>query len=109
MISVLLNVAPDGGQESRLQAAISLVKRHGGHITCVQTLGVLPVAPDPTAATTEAEGVIDVEEIGREFQKTVEAGLDGQGVVDGRQGGVWMGRGEDEDLQRLGGGLSQRH
>ena len=80
MISVLLNVAPDGGQESRLQAAISLVKRHGGHITCVQTLGVLPVTPDPTITTTEAEGIIDVEEIGREFQKTVEAGLDGQGV-----------------------------
>jgi nucleotide-binding universal stress UspA family protein len=80
MISVLLNVAPDGGQESRLQAAIALVKAHGGHITCVQTLGVLPAAPDPTAATTEAEGLIDVEEVGREFQKTVEAGLDGQGV-----------------------------
>jgi nucleotide-binding universal stress UspA family protein len=80
MISVLLNVAPDGGQESRLQAAIALVKAHGGHITCVQTLGVLPAAPDPTSATTEAEELIDVEEVGREFQKTVEAGLDGQGV-----------------------------
>ena len=37
MISVLLNVAQDGGHEARLQAALALVKAQGGHITCVQT------------------------------------------------------------------------
>jgi nucleotide-binding universal stress UspA family protein len=80
MISVLLNVAPDGGQESRLQAALALVNAHGGHITCVHTVGVLPVAPDPTTATTEAEAIVGLEEVAYEFQKTVEAGLDGAGV-----------------------------
>ncbi len=80
MISVLLNVAPDGGQESRLQAALALVKAHGGHITCVHTVDVLPMAPDPTTATTETEALVDVEEVANEFQKTVEAGLDGAGV-----------------------------
>jgi nucleotide-binding universal stress UspA family protein len=80
MISVLLNVAPDGGHESRLQAALALVKAHGGHITCVQAVGVLPVAPDPTTAATEAEALVDVEEVAHEFRKTVEAGLDGGGV-----------------------------
>jgi nucleotide-binding universal stress UspA family protein len=80
MISVLLNVAPDRGNESRLQAAIALVKAHGGQITCLQTVGVLPVAPEPTAAMTEAEAIIDMEEVALEFQKTVEAGLEGQGV-----------------------------
>jgi nucleotide-binding universal stress UspA family protein len=80
MISVLLNVAPDGGQESRLQAALALVKAYGGHITCIQAMGVLPVTPDLTSASTEADGIIDVEEVGREFQKTVEAGLNDQDV-----------------------------
>jgi nucleotide-binding universal stress UspA family protein len=80
VISVLLNVAPDGGQECRLQAALALVKAHGGHITCVQTVGVLPVASDPTAATTEAEALVDAEETAHEFQKTFEAALDGPGV-----------------------------
>jgi nucleotide-binding universal stress UspA family protein len=80
MISVLLNVAPDGGQESRLQAAIALVKAQGGHITCVQTISDMPVAPDPTAAATEAEVLVEMEEVAREFQKTVEAGLEDSGV-----------------------------
>ncbi len=56
------------------------MKAHGGHITCVHTVGVLPVAPDPTTATTEAEALVDEEEAAHEFRKTVEAGLDGAGV-----------------------------
>ena len=80
MISVLLNVAPDDGNESRIQAAIALVKAHGGHITCVQTVSVLPSPADPSASTTESEGLLELEEAAREFQKTVEAGLDGQGA-----------------------------
>jgi nucleotide-binding universal stress UspA family protein len=80
MISVLLNVAPDSGQESRLQAALALVKAHGGHITCVQTVSDVPVAPDPTAAATEAEALVELEQVAREFQKTVEAALEGSGA-----------------------------
>jgi nucleotide-binding universal stress UspA family protein len=80
MISVLLNASPDGGHESRLQAALALVKAHGGHITCVQTVSVMPVLSDPIAATTEAEALLDMEKVAREFQKTVEAGLEGESV-----------------------------
>jgi nucleotide-binding universal stress UspA family protein len=80
VISVLLNVSPDGGHEARLQAAIALVKAHGGHITCVQTVSAVPATADPSASTTEAEGLVNLEERAREFQKSVEAGLDGQGV-----------------------------
>lgn len=80
MISVLLNVGPDGGQESRLQGALALVKSHGGHITCVQIVGALPAVPDSTIATTEAEALLEAEEVAREFQKTVEAGLAAAGA-----------------------------
>ena len=80
MISVLLHTAPDGGHESRLQAALALVKVHGGHITCVQTVSAVPVATDPSASTTETEGLLEVEQVAREFQKTVETALEGEGV-----------------------------
>jgi nucleotide-binding universal stress UspA family protein len=80
MISVLLNVSPDGGQESRLEAAVAVVRTHGGHITCVQTVSVLPVAADPTSPTTEADALVEAEEVAREFQTSVEAGLDESGV-----------------------------
>lgn len=80
MISVLLNVSPDGGQESRLQAALALVNVYGGHITCVQTVSAVPVTADPSASITEAEGLLEVEQVAREFQRTVEAGLENQGV-----------------------------
>lgn len=80
MISVLLNVAPDDGNESRIQAALALVKVHGGHITCVQTVSVVPPPADPGASTSEAEGLLEMEQAAREFQKTVEAGLAGQGA-----------------------------
>jgi nucleotide-binding universal stress UspA family protein len=79
MISVLLNIAPDDGNESRVQAALALVGAHGGHITCVQTLGVIASGPDPTAPT-EAEGLVEIEEVAHEFQQTVEAALDGAGA-----------------------------
>ena len=78
MISVLLNVAPDDGNESRVQAALALVKVHGGHITCVQTVSVVPPPADPSASASEAEGLLEMEQAAREFQETVEAGLAGQ-------------------------------
>jgi nucleotide-binding universal stress UspA family protein len=80
VISVLLNVAPDGGHESRLQAAIALVRAQGGHITCVQTVSDVPAPPDPDALTTEAEALVEMEEVAREFQRTVEAALEDSGV-----------------------------
>ena len=64
----------------RLQAALALVKAHGGHITCVQTVSDVPVAPDPTAAATEAEALVELEQVAREFQKTIEAALEGSGA-----------------------------
>jgi nucleotide-binding universal stress UspA family protein len=80
MISVLLNIAPDGGHESRLQAALALVKAHGGHITCIQTIGALPAPADPSTATTEAEALVELEQVAHEFQQTVEKALNEQGV-----------------------------
>jgi len=76
MISVLLNIFPDEGNESRVQAAIALVKSQGGHITCVQAVstGSIPVA-DPASAATEAETLLELERVAREFQDTVEAML----------------------------------
>jgi nucleotide-binding universal stress UspA family protein len=80
VISVLLNVSPDGGHESRLQAAVALVKAHGGHITCVQTVSAVPATTDPTDSTTEAEALLELEQVAREFQNTVETVLDDEGV-----------------------------
>ena len=68
MISVLLNVAQDGGHEARLQAALALVKAQGGHITCVQIVTDVPAPPGPTAATAEPEGLVEMEEVARQFQ-----------------------------------------
>jgi nucleotide-binding universal stress UspA family protein len=80
MISVLVNVGPDTGHESRLQAAVALVRTHGGRITCVQTVSAIPATTDPTDSTTEAEELLELERIAREFQETVEAGLEAQGA-----------------------------
>lgn len=80
MISVLLNVAQDGGHEARLQAALALVKTQGGHITCVQTVSVVPYAPDPTAAAAEVEALVELEDVARQFQQTVEAALEESGA-----------------------------
>jgi nucleotide-binding universal stress UspA family protein len=80
MISVLLNVVPDAGHESRLQAAVALVRSHGGHITCIQPITALPAAADPSAAVSEAEGLIEMEQVAREFQETVEVALEAAGV-----------------------------
>jgi nucleotide-binding universal stress UspA family protein len=80
MISVLVNVGPDDGHESRLQAALALVKAHGGRITCLQTVNAMPTPTDPSGSTTEAEGLLEVEQIAHEFKETVEAGLEGQGA-----------------------------
>ena len=80
MISVLLNVAQDGGHEARLQAALALVKAQGGHITCVQIVTDVPAPPGPTAATAEPEGLVEMEEVARQFQYAVESALEGAGV-----------------------------
>lgn len=80
MISVLVNVGPDGGHESRLQAALALVKAYGGRITCLQTVSAVPVTTDPSDLTTEAETLLEMEQLAHEFRKTVEAGLEGEGV-----------------------------
>jgi nucleotide-binding universal stress UspA family protein len=80
MISVLLNVVPDDGHEARLQAALALVQDHGGHITCVQTISMAPVAPDPTVAASEAEALVELEQVAREFQETVEVALEAAGA-----------------------------
>jgi nucleotide-binding universal stress UspA family protein len=80
MISVLLNVAQDGGHEARLQAALALVKAQGGHITCVQTVTVIPAAPDPTVVAAEAEALVEMEDLARQFQHVVEAALEESGA-----------------------------
>ena len=80
MISVLLNVAQDGGHEARLQAALALVKAQGGHITCVQVVTDVPAPPGPTAATAEPEGLVEMEDAARQFQHAVEATLGGSGA-----------------------------
>lgn len=80
MISVLVNVGPDDGHESRLQAALALVKTHGGRITCLQIVSAMPAATDPSSSTTEAEALLEVEQIAHEFQKTLEAGLEREGA-----------------------------
>lgn len=80
MISVLVNVGPDDGHESRLQAALALVKTHGGRITCLQIVSAMPVPADPTSSITEAEELLELEQVAREFQDAVEAGLESQGA-----------------------------
>jgi nucleotide-binding universal stress UspA family protein len=85
VISVLLNVAPDGGHEARLQAALALVKAHGGHLTCAQVVSDVPVAPDPIAAATEVEALAEMEDVARQFQRTVEPALEASGA-----GWTWL-------------------
>jgi nucleotide-binding universal stress UspA family protein len=80
MISVLLNIVLDDGHEARLQAALALVQSQGGHITCVQTINTIPTVADPSVAATEAEALVEAEQVGRDFQKTVEAALETAGV-----------------------------
>jgi nucleotide-binding universal stress UspA family protein len=80
MISVLLNIVPDEGHEARLQAALALVESQGGHITCVQTITVFPTPPDPAVVGSEVEGLIEMEEVAKAFQETVEATLEAAGV-----------------------------
>ena len=81
MIPVLLNIAPDGRQEFRLREALALaLVKYRGHITRLQIVGAISAVPDPATATTEAEASLDVEEVMREFRKTVDAGLDGEQV-----------------------------
>lgn len=80
MISALVHAAPDDGHESRLQAAIALVRARGGHITFVQTMTDIPATADPSTATTEAETLLEMENVGREFQASVEAALEGSGT-----------------------------
>lgn len=80
MISVLLNIVPDEGHEARLQAALALVESQGGHISCVQTITVLPAPPDPTGAAIEVEGLVEMERVAKEFQGTVEASLQAAGA-----------------------------
>jgi hypothetical protein len=72
-IPVLLNVAPDGRQESRL------VKCRG-HVTCLQIVGTMSAVPDPATATTEAEALLESGEVKHEFRKTVDAARDGARV-----------------------------
>lgn len=80
MVSVILNIVPDEGHESRLQAALALVESQGGHISCVQTITLLPAPPDPTVAGSEVEGLIEMEQVAKEFQETVEATLEASGA-----------------------------
>ena len=80
MISVLLNIVPDEGHEARLQAALALVESQGGHITCVQTITVFPAPPDPTVAGSEVEGLIEMEQVAKAFQESVEATLEAAGA-----------------------------
>lgn len=75
MISVLLNIQPDGGHEARLQAAIALVSRLGGHISCVQTMSAMAAPADASADASEVEYLAVVHREAIDFQETVEAGL----------------------------------
>lgn len=80
MISVLVDVAPDGGHEARLQAALALVKVHGGHLTCVQIVGATPAPAGSSASVSEVDRLVEDEQEAGEFRESVEAGLDGEGV-----------------------------
>jgi nucleotide-binding universal stress UspA family protein len=80
MISVILNIVPDEGHESRLQAALALVESQGGHISCVQVVTLIPAPPDATVAGSEVEGLIEMEKVAQEFQDEVEAVLQASGA-----------------------------
>ena len=71
MISALLNIVPDAGHEARLQAALALIQSQGGHITCVQTVTVFPPPSDPSVAGSEVEGLIEMDQVAKEFQESV--------------------------------------
>ena len=74
MKSLLLNVNPDPGQDSRLAAAVSLAKSLGGHITCLQSLTPPLSVGDPAVVTPDV--VEALEEGAAELQEDVEARLD---------------------------------
>jgi nucleotide-binding universal stress UspA family protein len=80
MISLLLNIHPDSGHETRLAAAIALIKGQGGHITCIQVLPP-PLTPgDPASVVTEAEVLEVLEQTAQEFQELVEVKLEAADV-----------------------------
>jgi len=78
MRSFLLNINPDTGHESRLTAAISLVKSRGGHITCLQSLVPPLSVGDPFAVVPDLLGAI--EKNAADFQEEIEVRLEQAGV-----------------------------
>lgn len=79
MRSILLNITPDPGHETRLATAIALVAGKGGHITCVQSLVAPPSIGDPLAVVPEL--VRALEEAAAEVQQEVEVRLEMAGVT----------------------------
>jgi nucleotide-binding universal stress UspA family protein len=78
MRSLLLNISPDPGHDSRLAAAISLTKSRGGHIICLQSLAPPLSVGDPSAAVPDV--LAAVEKSAADFQEDVEVRLEEAGV-----------------------------
>ena len=80
MLSLLLNIYPDDGQEARLEAAIMLVKNQGGHISCIQVITLPLAAGDPASAMTEVEALKAMEKVAAKHQEQLEVRLEEAGV-----------------------------
>ena len=74
MTSLLLNISPDPGHDSRLAAAISVAKSWGGHITCLQCLTPPLSVGDPSVAVPDVLKAI--EKSAADFQEDIEVRLE---------------------------------
>ena len=80
MLSLLLNIYPDDGQEARLETAIMLVKNQGGHISCIQVITLPLAVGDPASALTEAESLKAMEKVANKHKEQLEVRLYEAGV-----------------------------
>ena len=81
MRSILLNIIPDLGHETRLATAIALAKSCGAHVTCLQTL-IQPLAigaPDSVAVLPEMMRTIEWS--ASAFKEEIEARLKTEGIA----------------------------
>lgn len=86
MKSVLLHIHDDAGQESRLNAALDLVRAFGGHLTCLQVLPyVTYLPPDPMIGGAVTPMFVELIEQGRallrEQRRQIEERLAREGVA----------------------------
>ncbi|MEA3003180.1 MAG: hypothetical protein QOH81_1968 [Sphingomonadales bacterium] len=80
MKSLLLNINPDAGHDTRLATAIALVKGRGCHITCLQCLPPPVAGSDPGIGFTIVDLMEAEQKTAAEFQEEVEVRLDQAGV-----------------------------